>query len=97
MADTPKALACVKNANGTLGAEWAPVNELESDKEVLVGKCSSLSGNIEASWAPISDIEEGQKMLTGARNLLSGTIEASWTDANDSDMAEPVEPNNEDG
>jgi hypothetical protein len=100
MADTPKALACVKNTNGTLGAEWVPVNELESDKEVLVGKCSSLTGNIEASWAPISDIEEGQKMLTGARNLLSGTIEASWTDANDSNTeepAEPIEPNNEDG
>jgi hypothetical protein len=81
MADTPKALARVNNANGTLGAEWAPVNEIESNKEVLVGKRSSLSGNIEASWAPISDIEEGQKMLTGTRNPLNGTIEASWTNS----------------
>lgn len=54
MADTVNALVNSDNENGTQSAEWTPVEQIDPDQKVLLGRLNPLSGTMEATWAPSS-------------------------------------------
>lgn len=54
MADTVNALVSSDNENGTQSAEWTPVEQIDPDQKVLLGRLNPLSGTMEATWAPSS-------------------------------------------
>lgn len=54
MADTVNALVNSDNENGTQSAEWTPVEQINPDQKVLLGRLNPLSGTMEATWAPSS-------------------------------------------
>lgn len=54
MADTINALVNSDNENGTQSAEWTPVEQIDPDQKVLLGRLNPLSGTMEATWAPSS-------------------------------------------
>ena len=54
MADTVNALVSSDNENDTQSAEWTPVEQIDPDQKVLLGRLNPLSGTMEATWAPSS-------------------------------------------
>lgn len=104
MADTVNALVSSDNENGTQSAEWTPVEQIDPDQKVLLGRLNPLSGTMEATWAPSSGaavfkektiIENGiyDPQQEGADGYSMVTVDIPISD--DMVKLEPIQPSEE--
>lgn len=97
MAEETNVLVNSDNENGTQSATWTPVEQVDPDQKVLVGKMDPLSGNMVASWDNVPTGPSADKQKTDITIYdYDGTIIAGYTAEDFANLeAFPVQPAHE--
>ena len=97
MAEETNVLVNSDNENGTQSATWTPVEQVDPDQKVLVGKMDPLSGNMVASWDNIPVTPPANKNRNDVNIYdYDGTLIESYTASEFAELSEyPPQPTHE--